>query len=235
METIDFLLMENTQEIACGRYGRMSKKRRTVRIQKECWRGMEVRLHRIPQSWYRYPERIREYVDRQHKEHTELWTDSGLDSLLKGTIQPLPSAFLAAVILREQPFRPVLVLRCGQQGMAGWWETFLEPVYGKLKALYLLGEQGPEEWFLEKISEDSGLLPVRVMQMPEIDGRRCAVVDLQRGIPEKITRLPGGCLYVDLASDPEKERYFSVKRRDISYISARKYLDTALKTRYNAF
>ena len=43
-----------------------------------------------------------------------------------------------------------------------------------------------------------------------------------------------GSLYVDLTSDVEKRRQIREKRADISYISARNYLDTALKARYNA-
>lgn len=119
-----------------------------------------------------------------------------------------------------------------------WWlERFLEEIFPNLNGLYLVGAGKMEELddCLEWIYEQSGLAVCVTQRMPDADGRRTAIVDLRRRARVPVRKIAAGSLYLDLASESEKQRILKEKRTDISYISARNYLDTVFKARYNVF
>lgn len=119
-----------------------------------------------------------------------------------------------------------------------WWlERFLEEIFPNLNGLYLVGAGKMEELddCLEWIYEQSGLAVCVTQRMPDADGRRTAIVDLRRKARVPVRKIAAGSLYLDLASESEKQRILKEKRTDISYISARNYLDTVFKARYNVF
>lgn len=117
-----------------------------------------------------------------------------------------------------------------------WLERFLEDIFSELNGLYLVGAEPEEELesVLDWICEQSGLVACVTQRMPETDGRRTAVVDLRRNEKVPVRKIGPGSLYLDLTSESEKQRVLKQKRTDISYISARNYLDTVCKARYNA-
>ena len=165
--------------------------------------------------------------------------------------RPLPDAALAAEILRGQPFRENLVLLADAEKTAGQWsrgrengtspvsrfwqEDFLRLVSTDLNGLYLVGQkEAAWEHFSDWLYEESGLPVCFVNRIPETDGRKTVLVELRANARILKEHPEFGSLYVDLTSDVEKRRQIREKRADISYISARNYLDTALKARYNA-
>ena len=127
---------------------------------------------------------------------------------------------------RENGIRPVSRL---------WQEDFLRLVSADLNGLYLVGQkEAAWEHFSDWLYEESGLPVCFVNRIPETDGRKTVLVELRANARILKEHPEFGSLYVDLTSDVEKRRQIREKRADISYISARNYLDTALKARYNA-
>lgn len=92
----------------------------------------------------------------------------------------------------------------------------------------------PDGAFWEWLYEQSGLSACFTERLPETDGRKTAVVDLRRNARPPVRELAFGSLYLDLTSQPYRLRLMGERRPDISCISARNYLDTAFKERYNA-
>ena len=116
-----------------------------------------------------------------------------------------------------------------------WQEDFLRLVSADLNGLYLVGQkEAAWEHFSDWLYEESGLPVCFVNRIPETDGRKTVLVELRANARILKEHPEFGSLYVDLTSDVEKRRQIREKRADISYISARNYLDTALKARYNA-
>lgn len=235
MAEIDFLLMTCADKVSGGG-DRWKLGFQTVKIQKEKWHGFDLCLHRIPEKWKQRPEKIRDYVEKQKLKGINMWTDSGLDSLLQEE-QPLPSVFLADWLLENMPFRPVLIVTCNNACLPEKFRIadFLEKNYQERNGLYLVGDLEMDTFLAEQIYEETGLVVGSLCRIPKVDGRKCVIVELGNEKAEGLRKIPVGSLYLDLTSDREKQRYFAVKRQDISYISARNFLDTALKTRYNAF
>ena len=175
---------------------------------------------------------------------------AGAGSCLGG-LAYLPDAALAAEILRGQPFRENLVLLADAEKTAGQWsrgrengtspvsrfwqEDFLRLVSTDLNGLYLVGQkEAAWEHFSDWLYGESGLPVCFTNRIPETDGRKTVLVELRANARILKEHPEFGSLYVDLTSDVEKRRQIREKRADISYISARNYLDTALKARYNA-
>ena len=127
---------------------------------------------------------------------------------------------------RENGIRPVSRL---------WQEDFLRLVSADLNGLYLVGQkEAAWEHFSDWLYGESGLPVCFTNRIPETDGRKTVLVELRANARILKEHPEFGSLYVDLTSDVEKRRQIREKRADISYISARNYLDTALKARYNA-
>ena len=181
------------------------------------------------------------------------WKNRGLCFGLRRSwkLPPWPDAALAAEILRGQPFRENLVLLADAEKTAGQWsrgrengtspvsrfwqEDFLRLVSTDLNGLYLVGQkEAAWEHFSDWLYGESGLPVCFVNRIPETDGRKTVLVELRANARILKEHPEFGSLYVDLTSDVEKRRQIREKRADISYISARNYLDTALKARYNA-
>ncbi len=215
-----------------GKRGLLTRAPR-VQVERFCWRENVVSLCLVPPVWAG-THRLADYMRVLEEEGSQLWIAPELEGEFPGYRQPLPEPELGAFLLQQQPFRENLVLLAGEEG---WWqERFLEDVFRDLNGLYLVGKGygAGTEHFLEWICEQSGLAACVTDRMPETDGRKTAVVDLCRDSRVPCRKIAPGSLYLDLTSDPEKRRIFRAKRRDISYISARNYLDTAFKARYNA-
>lgn len=230
MAEIDFLLVEQEAE---GKNTRRVKRAVCETIQ---WHGFLVQVHRITEGWLYKPHHLYAYLKKQREQGRSLWTDKCLDGILKGYSQPFPTVEFALFLLQNQPFREIMILNGTGENDNGrfWTEKFLESSFAQLNGLYLCGNTQADEAFLEYMYRESGLLAVQTLKTPQADGKKCVYVDLNRKGAADYRKLPRGCLYLDLTSDIEKQRCLSVKRHDISYVSARNYLDTALKVRYNA-
>lgn len=192
-----------------------------------------------------------------------LWVAPELEPFFPKYEQPLPGPELAARILRDQPFRQILAvfLDPGKRAEEDrlWLERFLELGYADLNGLYLVTGRGtddgqtpnggsetaaggareyetlrPDGAFWEWLYEQSGLSACFTERLPETDGRKTAVVDLRRNARPPVRELAFGSIYLDLTSQPYRLRLMGERRPDISCISARNYLDTAFKERYNA-
>lgn len=209
------------------------------------WQERRVELYRIPPSFFKGQGGMEAFLGRKRVERlkeqvecealSQLWIAPELDGVWKGFRQPVPDALLAAYLWRQQPFRENLILLTGNEGQR-WQEDFVEEVFYRLNGLCLVGETDAfyMEGLAERIYEESGLLLGFGTEMPEIDGRHTTVVELRQNARPPVRQMTSGCLYLDLTSDPVKKRLIVEKRTDISYISARNYLDTAFKARYNA-
>lgn len=221
------------------------------------WQEYAVSLYLVPPAWAG-AVRLTEYVHRLAAGEGPLWIAPELEPYFAGWKQPLPEPELAAFLLCQQPFRENMVIlsETAKQAAAGkrrgadvagaqeaawrryvidWQERFLESCFRDLNGLYLAGAcEAETEEFLEWIYEQSGLAACVTDCLPDTDGRKTVVVDLCRNGRVLTGRLAPGSLYLDLTSNPEKQRILKEKRKDISYISVRNYLDTVFKARYNA-
>lgn len=225
-------------------YGRMPKNDKKIikrpakpQTKRFFWHENAVSLCLVPPVWAG-TRRLTDYARMLGSGAGEIWIAPELDPDLPEWRQPVPDPGLAAFMLREQPFREILVILLeGKEGhMDKWWqECFLEGCFTDLNGLYLVGGQKEESAdFFDWLYEQSGLPACFLKCLPDTDGRRTAVVDLCQKERPPVREIAAGSLYLDLTSDPEKQRILREKRTDISYISARNYLDTAFKARYNA-
>lgn len=222
--------------------------RQKILTERFVWQERRVELYRIPPSFLkvkkerggigallgsRSVERLKGQLEKE--DSVQLWIAPELDHIWKDFGQPVPDAFLGAYLWRQQPFRENMVI-LSEEADRRWQEDFVEEVFGQLNGLYLVGEKDAfyMEDLAERIYEESGLLIGFVPEIPETDGRRTTVVELRKNARPPVREMAYGCLYLDLTSDPAKKRLIVEKRTDISYISARNYLDTAFKARYNA-
>lgn len=229
MKEIRYVMRGRMPEVKRGLLGRQPR----VQVERFWWRECAVSLSLVPPVWLG-THRLADYMQILEEEGQELWLAPELEGYFPGYRQPLPEPELAAFLLQQQPFRETLVILTGEES---WWEeSFLEDIFSDLNGLYLVGKGQGEgtDRFLEWLCEQSGLAACVTDRMPETDGRKTAVVDLCRSNRMSCRKIAPGSLYLDFTSDPEKCRIFKAKRRDVSYISARNYLDTAFKARYNA-
>lgn len=170
----------------------------------------------------------------------DVWTAPELDAFFPKRRQPIPGPALASFFLKAQPFRENLVLlldETRENGTEWWQEQFLEESFQDRNGLYLVGGRAgkAEQEFYDWICAQSGLLACVTDDFPVTDGRKTAVVELRQNRKAPVREPAEGSIYLDLTSDAGKQRILREKRTDISYISARNYLDTAFKARYNAF
>lgn len=183
-------------------------------------------------------EKIARYAGVLQAGETPLWAAPELEDFLPGFRQPFPPPSLASFVCKGLPFREILVLLADESRQSGkdlWQELFLEQCFADLNGLYIVGGKEPEDdGFFERLYEQSGLISCFTDTLPVTDGKKTAVVDLCAARRPPLHRLASASLYLDLSSDREKRRMLAEKRPDISYISVRNYLDTALKARYNA-
>lgn len=70
-------------------------------------------------------------------------------------------------------------------------------------------------------------------QFSEASGPHFLCADFRPGYAIPYRKLPPGSIYLDMTSDPEKERLLFAKRKDIHYIGALNFLDTYVRKRYN--
>lgn len=252
MKEIRYLMNGNIPERKAG-FITLPSKPQTERF---CWRETVVSLCLMPPAWAG-THRLTDYVQRMGEEAQTLWIAPELEPCFPGWKQPFLEPELAAFLLGEQPFRETVIILAGKEetqagtekgrkgfGMTeradgqpdAWWlERFLEDIFQDLNGLYLVGEEAGQELepVLEWIYEQSGLAVCVTQNMPDIGGKSAAVVDLRRKGRVPVRKIAPGSLYLDLTSESGKQRFLKEKRTDISYISARNYLDTVCKARYN--
>lgn len=214
--------------------------RERVRVERFLWHTGIVALHLVPPCWIG-GRRLTAYVENLMKNQRNLWIAPELEKCFPGFESQRPEPELAAFLLQEQPFREILVLVTGASdylyGGGEWWQQrFLECCFECLNGLYLVKEKTTEaeREFYDWMYGQSGLPVCVTDELPVTEGRKTVVVDIDPAQRLPVRKLGQSCLYLDLTSDPEKQRILKRKRTDISYISARNYLDTAFKARYNA-
>ena len=221
-----FMLETRAGEALSSRLGSRALRWETPRLEHFLWRGYRVSLYLFP-CRLEGTKRLRWWMERigsaLEEQGTALWLTPELEAAWEDWQPPLPDAALAAEILRGQPFRENLVLLADAE------------VSADLNGLYLVGQkEAAWEHFSDWLYGESGLPVCFVNRIPETDGRKTVLVELRANARILKEHPEFGSLYVDLTSDVEKRRQIREKRADISYISARNYLDTALKARYNA-
>ena len=169
----------------------------------------------------------------------------------------LPRIFWMKRFLLEQPFRENMIVLLPESGeeeadrmLAGqerWMQEFLGAGYAKLNGLLLISAAIPESAgsfplmenhaYYRYIYQDTGLPVIGAGKLPEYfrgkEAGRTVCVDARSGGEVPFRSLPGKTLYLDMTSDPEKERLLYAKRRDVCYRSVRMYLDTFVRKRYN--
>ena len=158
---------------------------------------------------------------------------------------------------REQPFRENLIVLLPEleeeeperllMRQAAWMQEFLGEDYGRLNGLLLVSTAVPERAgslsltedyaYYRHIYQDTGLPVIGAGMLPEYFRRkapeRTVCVDARLEGKAPFRCLPEKTLYLDMASDVERERLLHAKRRDVCYRSARMYLDTFVRKRYN--
>lgn len=225
--------------------GSLTGRKKGAAVERFLWHGITVSLHQIPVSWPQsgrllsYARRVAEGREGGQTAAAPIWMAPELEPFFADYSQPFPDPELGAYLFGQLPFRETLILLTdeGKEDGEEWWqEEFLRRSFTDLNRLYLVGrkERKRDASFFEWLYEESGLLAACCERLPETDGRKTAVVELRRRVSPPAARLAPGSLYVDFTSEPKKQRLLCQKRTDISYISARNYLDTAFKTRYNA-
>ena len=169
----------------------------------------------------------------------------------------LPGMFWMTRFYREQPFRENLIVLLPEldeeeperllMRQAAWMQEFLGEDYGRLNGLLLVSAAVPERAgslsltedyaYYRHIYQDTGLPVIGAGMLPEYFRRkapeRTVCVDARLEGKAPFRCLPEKTLYLDMASDVERERLLHAKRRDVCYRSARMYLDTFVRKRYN--
>ena len=169
----------------------------------------------------------------------------------------LPGLFWMARFYREQPFRENLIVLLPEleeeeperllMRQAAWMQEFLGEDYGRLNGLLLVSSAVPERAgslsltenhaYYRHIYQDTGLPVIGAARLPEYFRRkapeRTLCVDARREGKAPFRCLPEKTIYLDMASDAGRERLLYAKRRDVCYRSARMYLDTFVRKRYN--
>ena len=168
-----------------------------------------------------------------------------------------PGLFWMSCFYREQPFREnmVILLPAPEPGESGrlplrqerWVEELAGEKSGRLNSLLLVSPVFSEKagsvplmedgsWF-ERIYQETGLPSAGAGRLPEYYRNRMpgstVCIDACRGGTVPFRSLPERTLYLDLTSEAGKERLLYAKRRDVSYVSLRMYLDTYVRKRYN--
>ena len=168
-----------------------------------------------------------------------------------------PGLFWMSRFYREQPFREnmVILLPAPEPGESGrlplrqerWVEELAGEKSGRLNSLLLVSPVFSEKagsvplmedgsWF-ERIYQETGLPSAGAGRLPEYYRNRMpgstVCIDACRGGTVPFRSLPERTLYLDLTSEAGKERLLYAKRRDVSYVSLRMYLDTYVRKRYN--
>lgn len=164
---------------------------------------------------------------------------------------PVIPGALAGWLWQELPFAEQVIVLAGaeeEMGSLSWQRQLLEDHFQNLNALWIIGAKRQAD-FYQEIYERSGLPVINCEVLPPVPDRKSLVLDFTstaglkpegspqgQGVGIRIPwrNLPRECLYADMTSDEEKRRLLSLKRADISYLSGRVCLDTALKKRYNA-
>ena len=227
-----FMLEPRAREAPSICLGSRALRWETPRLERFLWRGYRVSLYLFP-CRLEGTKRLRWWMERigsaLEEQGTALWLAPELEAAWEDWQPPLPDAAKTAGQWsrgRENGIRPVSRL---------WQEDFLRLVSADLNGLYLVGQkEAAWEHFSDWLYGESGLPVCFVNRIPETDGRKTVLVELRANARILKEHPEFGSLYVDLTSDVEKRRQIREKRADISYISARNYLDTALKARYNA-
>lgn len=190
-------------------------------------------FHLVPDTWQRHPARLQKRVERYLEEAGIAQPCGGnfFPFLNRGERRTDPA--LAGWIWNRSGAREQAVLFLPEEGEL--WEELLEGNYRNLNGLYVLGgREEPIQETLDEIYEETGLAGVFSDILPPLPERETTVVDMRFRETVPWRNLPKGCRYIDMTDSSEKEYILRMKRTDISYISARNYLDTAGKGRYNA-
>lgn len=236
MDELNYLMVDQKRKENSGR----PRFRERVRVERFLWHNGVAALHLVPPGWIG-GHRLIDYADKLMHSQAGLWIAPELEKCFPGYRAPCPEPELAAFLLAEQPFREILVLVAEtsdypHRDLEWWQQRFLEACFDRLNGLYLVKGRTTEteRAFYDWLYEQSGLPVCVTDELPVTEGKKTVVVDINPVLRLPARRLMQSSLYLDLTSDPEKQRIIKQKRTDISYISARNYLDTAFKARYNA-
>ncbi len=123
----------------------------------------------------------------------------------------------------------------------------LSPYLPRINSLLFYYEEaaGRDIWeetavYLEEYGYEYGLAPAMRPYLERKEGLRCGkdrcggvILDFTAAARYPKTEREEQVIYVDLASDQEKERYYTGREGRILYVSPLKYLDTIVKSSYD--
>lgn len=210
--------------------------------------GLKIEVYSVPLRFRRFPRLYRPWIDRYFRKNVKnpqyLWKTS---DFYETPVEKTPEADweLAGWLYDRMEFKEQLILvlpaedRETDEFSLRWQEDALEEFltarFEELNSLCVITELPLEDSPLFSFMEErSGLIASVTSRLSSVRQKGTLLLDMKRnwGIPWK--NIPSGCIYLDMTQDSEKERILRAKRPDISYVSARNYLDTLLKNRYNA-
>ena len=224
---------------------------------------VEVAFVLLPLRWAKSPQKLEKRLVRLFRRHPPagmVWYEDRLREKLSETApfaKSMPGLFWMARFYREQPFRENLIVLLPEfqeeepgrllARQTAWLQEFLGEDYGRLNGLLLVtdavswreGSRALTEAhaYYRHIYRDTGLPVIGAAGLPEYfrgkPPERTACVDARAEGEAPFRFLPPETLYLDMASDVERERLLYAKRRDVCYRSARMYLDTFVRKRYN--
>lgn len=226
---------------------------------------VQFRFHMLPESWMKKPEklgaRLRASAGEAAREY-QVWAAPELRNILSKTeagaafcSPPVPEPALMRILWKQQEFYPCMTLIMPDFGKEDFYEEmeaeaelvreFLENGYDGLNGLLLVSralEGGSLQISLEEeipyyshIYQDTGLPVICAGSPAGAVFRGSICIDMRPGYRIPFRRLPQKALYLDMTSEPEKERLLCAKRKDISYVSALNILDTYVRKRYNTY
>ena len=190
-----------------------------------------------------------------------IWYEDRLKRTLAAAKAAMPGSpanpFWTARFYGDQPFRENLIVLLPEvkeeetkdafRLQTAWMEEFLGEGYARLNGLFLVSAALPRQAgilpltesaaYYRRIYQDTGLLAAGAGFLPDYFRRkqpgRTLCVDARLSGKAPCRSLPEGSLYLDMASDSERERLLYARRRDVCYRSLGMYLDTFVRKRYN--
>lgn len=212
-------------------------------------------FYMLPENWMKKPDKLKKRLPEWLE-----WAGSSGQLWLAPEIRRIyawrpgvPETELMRLFWKEQKSCRSMIVVMPDFGKEDFYEEigeeadclrqFLGEDYGALNGLLLISrvlENEEIQISLEEevpyyahIYQDTGL-PVICAGTATAHGFDDGIcIDMRPGYRIPFRKLPRKLLYLDMTSDPEKERLLSVKRKDICYVSALNFLDTYVRKRYN--
>lgn len=241
--------------VARSRPGSVFLQRSRPFIWREAGEEAEIAYYMLPERWMKKPEKLKERLPEWIAAASgsgEIWVAPEIRNVFPWRPE-VPDTELMRLFWKGQKSYRSMIVVMPDFGKEDFYEeigeeadclrAFLGEDYGGLNGLLLISrilEKEGMQISLEEevpyyahIYQDTGLPVICGGTAASFGFADGVCIDMRPGYRIPFRRLPEKLLYLDMTSDPEKERLLLAKRKDICYRSALNFLDTYVRKRYN--